>query len=142
MDKELTKDVIQNLFIDIWEKRDRILKVYSWNAYLRKSLYRKMLHALKKNKITQTNVTVDNLPITTPSYEDLLINMQSEEAQTSKLIKAINQLPEEEQKVIKLRFFEELSYEDIAQKTGKTKRTIYNQIFSAIKKLKKFYLFL
>jgi len=136
-DKELTKDAIQTLFLELWEKKSNLGEVKYWNAYLRKSFYRKMLTELKKKNLLTRNALEENTAPSTPSYEELLIKFQNTLSQKKELQSALNELPTQEKKVLELRFFEGLSYEEIAENTGKTKRTVYNQIFSAISKLRK-----
>lgn len=136
-DRALTKDAIQTLFLELWEKRHQTNEVTHWNAYLRKSLYRKILVELKKKKSLTQDISDHNYSFFTPSYEELLIHSQTTQSQKDKLKSALKQLPLEERKVLNLRFFEGLSYEEIAENTGKSKQTVYNQIFSAISKLRK-----
>ncbi len=134
-DRELIKDVIQSLFLEIWEKRNQ-LNVTHWNAYLRKSFYRKLIQALQQKKQTHPQSIVEN-SLTIPSFEQILQEEEIQKEQNNKLQNALLQLGEQERKAIDLRFKEGLSYEEIAQSTGKSKQTIYNQIFQAIKKLRK-----
>jgi RNA polymerase sigma-70 factor (ECF subfamily) len=134
-DRELTKDVIQTLFLEFWDKRERLVGVENWEAYLRRSMHRKMIEVLKKEARqykTQSHIEDEFQP----SYEAILIKVQSEEKAKERLENAINDLPEAQREAIDLRFKEGLSYDEIATLTGKTKQTIYNQIFSAIQKLK------
>jgi len=135
-DKELTKDVIQGLFLELWEKRDRLGEVNYWNAYLRKSFQRKMVLELKRLH-KQTSFTEHTKVDASPSYETLLVEFQNKEHTKSALQTAIAQLPDQERKVLEQRFFEGMSYDEIASFSNRSKQTVYNQVFSAIKKLRK-----
>lgn len=135
-DRELTKDMIQSLFLDLWEKGGLPLDVRYPAAYLQKAFHRKMINELKKQKGLHDELT-DNLnALSTPSYEELLINFQSENQRQEELHKAIQQLPQQMREMLSLRFLKSMSYDDIATQTGKSKQTVYNQIYEAIKKLK------
>lgn len=134
-DREFTKDVIQLLFVDLWEKRNQLGKVEHWNAYLRKSFYRKMLAELKKRKQT-FDIADQFAEPSVPSYENLLINLQSKIDQQRQLHDALENLPEQQRKMIQARFIQGMSYDEIAEETGKSKQTVYNQIFTAVKKLR------
>jgi len=136
-DKEFTKDALQNFFLEIWEKREKLQHVEYWNAYLKKSFYRKMLEEIKKNKYPTISLSETTHQISTASYETLLINFQSEKIQQANLQNALAQLPDQQKEMLKLRFFEGMNYDDIAKDTGKSKQTVYNQIYEAVKKLKK-----
>ena len=135
-DAALTKDVIQSLFLELWEKRHQINAVMHWKAYLRKSFYRKMLLALKKRQLLPAELPDNILELSTPSYEQLLVNFQIEQSRQHDVQQAMDQLPTKEREMLQLRFKEGLSYEEIAENTGKSKQTVYNQIYTAIKKLK------
>lgn len=136
-DRELTKDVIQSLFLELWEKRAQLGEITYWNAYLKKSLHRKLLGELKKPNHHLKAIHTSTQEPSTPSYEELLINFQMEEDKRCDLKEAIQLLSEQEKTMLRLRFNEGMNYEEIAKDTGKSKQTIYNQIFSAIKKLRK-----
>jgi len=122
-DKELTKDLLQNIqYLD---------------AYLKKAFHRKVIKALQKNKTTQERIKNQLETRYTPSYEQLLINFQTEAVQKEQLQIAIDSLPEQQKETLSLRFKEGLDYAEIASSTGKSQQTIYNQIHSAIQKLRK-----
>jgi len=135
--RELTKDCIQSLFLELWENRGRLSEVEHWNAYLKKSLYRKIASELKKPLVNTKELNSSFSKHSDPSYEELLINFQNNESKRKDLHAALNNLPEKERKVLRSRFYEGMSYDEIAETTGKSKQTVYNQIFSAVKRLKK-----
>lgn len=135
--KELTKDTIQAFFLDLYEKQHQISNIENLSAYLATAFRRRIAKEAQKlarlNDQKSKSFTNEN----TPSYEDLLIKMNEEEDQENKLLRQISSLPAVQKEMLKMRFFEELSYKDIAEVTGKSPQTIYNQIHSAINKLKK-----
>ncbi len=141
-DKEFTKDALQSFFLEIWEKRENLQHVEHWNAYLKKAFYRKMLEEIKKNKLPTISISEITHQLSTASYETLLIKFQSEKIQQAKLQNALAQLPDQQKEMLKLRFYEGMNYEDIAKESGKSKQTVYNQIYEAVKKLKKILTFL
>ncbi|MEM6342259.1 MAG: sigma-70 family RNA polymerase sigma factor [Bacteroidota bacterium] len=135
-DRELAKDVIQSLFLGLWERRNRLQEVQHWRAYLKKALERDLIRAFTKQ---QQNQPIEETPLkdtASPSYESLLIQKERGKETVKDLQKALNRLPEQEKQVLKMRFQEGLSYDEIAASTGKSKQTVYNQIHSAIKRLK------
>ncbi|MFK7981565.1 MAG: RNA polymerase sigma factor [Saprospiraceae bacterium] len=136
-DKELTKDLLQSFFLELWENRFQSQNIQYLEAYLKKAFHRKVVKALQKNKRTQEKIKNSVAITNSPSYEQLLINFQTEDAQKKQLATAINQLPTQQKEALSLRFKEGLDYEEIAASTGKSPQTIYNQIHSAIQKLRK-----
>lgn len=139
-DRDLTKDMIQSLFLELWEKRPPLHSVTHWNAYLKKSLHRKIVQELKRKNRTIQNLDPTRPILTEPSYEQLLINFQTEADRKAKVQNALQNLPLIEKEMLEARFKSGRSYEEIAAQTGKSKQTVYNQIYNAIKKLRKAFL--
>ncbi len=136
-DKELTKDLLQSFFLELWESRFQSQNIQYLEAYLKKAFHRKVIKALQKNKTTQQRLNEQTIKLSAPSYETLLINFQKEETQKEQLQTAINNLPNQQKEALSLRFKEGLDYTEIAASTGKSPQTIYNQIHAAIQKLRK-----
>ncbi len=134
--RELTKDVIQSVFLILWKKRDELDHVLDLPAYLRKTLVREMMRNLKANRRQQKHLRAQDLNFAVDSPETLLIHQQERLQRDQELSAAIEGLPEQQQQMLRLRFQKGLSYEEIAELTGKSKQTVYNQIYTAIKKLK------
>ena len=135
-DKEWTKDLLQSFFLELWEHRFQSKNIQYLEAYLKKAFHRKVVKALKKKKSIQQR-TFDQVQVApTPSYETLLINFQHTLNRRQALNKAIQQLPPQQNKALKMRFHQGLDYQEIAATTGKSTQTIYNQIHQALRKLK------
>ncbi len=136
-DKELTKDLLQSFFLELWESRFQSQNIQYLEAYLKKAFHRKVVKTLQKNTTQQVALKNQTTTFSVPSYETLLINFQTEKKQKKQLESAINNLPIQQKEALSLRFKEGLDYEEIANSTGKSQQTIYNQIHSAIQKLRK-----
>ncbi|MEM1328639.1 MAG: sigma-70 family RNA polymerase sigma factor [Bacteroidota bacterium] len=132
-DRDLAKDAIQTLFLQLWEKQIDLTSVDNWSAYLRTALRRQLLHDLKKR---QKDTSIEQ-PLIELSYEDLLIQSQTNQQRRQQLQAALQQLPLIEKEMLEARFLQGMSYDEIAQLKGKSKQTVYNQIYTAIKKLRK-----
>lgn len=136
-DRVLVDDMIQEVFISIWQKRASANLIVSPKSYLKKILARKII---KKRQQDAKLLKTTNIQQQLPSYESLLIQQQHNEEQRNKLEKALNELSSKQKMVIQQRFFEGLSYEEIADKNQTKKRTVYNQIHTALNILKKYML--
>ena len=137
--KNLTKDSIQELFLELCEKPHLILNIENPQAYLLISLKRKILRTKKKNDLSTTQPSLST-PAEQLSYEELLIKSEEDKNLQLNIQKALASLSATQRKVLKLRFFEGLSYEEIANVTNTSKRTVYNQIHEAIKRIRKYVL--
>jgi RNA polymerase sigma factor (sigma-70 family) len=137
-DRELTKDCIQEVFLEIWSTRSSLNKdVKNVQSYLFTWLRRKIsrqLSQLAKEKFSDD--LKEEFPFIESSYEDLLIAFQQTEEKKQKLRSALKKLTRKQLEMVKLKFFENLSYRTIATQTSLTPRTVYNLIYEAIRHLR------
>ena len=135
---ELTKDCIQELFLEIWKKHATINReVENVRAYLFTWLRRKIFKELARldgEKCTDELITKFSQHIL--PYEDLLIAFQQSEEKKTRLRAALKKLTKKQLEIIRLRFFDNLSYAEIATKTALKQRTVYNLIYEAIRHLR------
>ena len=137
-DRELTKDCIQELFMDIWKGRSTLNKdveniqsyLFTW---LRRKISRKLLR-LSKDRNYQHSV--EGSQDREVCYEELLIAFQQTEENKEQLKRALETLTKKQLEIIRLKFFENLSYSQISAKTSLTTRTVYNIIHLAITRLR------
>ncbi|TDO21861.1 RNA polymerase sigma factor [Pedobacter duraquae] len=138
-DDELVKDCVNQVFLNLWDKRSRLAAVDNVKAYLMTSLKRCMLDQL--SYLDKMSVAVSKMGIEEDqselSYEEIIIRLQDNDELRDKLRLAIGKLTPRQMELIQLRFFDGLSYEEIADKTSQTVKTAYNTIYDAIKTLRK-----
>jgi RNA polymerase sigma factor (sigma-70 family) len=138
-DRNLTKDCLQDLFLEMWKTRASLnAEVTDVKSYLMTWLRRKISHEWKRrNKnLTDDGSLFNTLPRSCEAYEQLLIAFQRTEEDKHKLHSALQQLTSQQREMIRLRFFEKLSFSEIAVKTSLSTRTIYNLMYEAIRLLR------
>jgi RNA polymerase sigma-70 factor (ECF subfamily) len=136
--RELTKDCIQELFLEIWKKRPSLNKdVKNVRSYLFTWLRRKISRELSLlSKHVFSEGIEEEFPAIQSSYEELLIAFQQSEEKKEQLGFALKKLTKMQLEVIRLKFYENLSYQAIAEQTSRTPRTIYNLAYEAIRHLR------
>jgi RNA polymerase sigma-70 factor (ECF subfamily) len=137
-DPELTKDCINQVFLYFWEKHDKLGVANNVGGYIFTSFKRHLLSA-KKSGAKYFHSEEKAFPsdeLTSPSHEDFLIEDQENQELKKQVMTAVGKLGKRKQELLKLRFYEGLGYEEIAEKTGLSKRTIYNKIHEALKTLR------
>jgi RNA polymerase sigma factor (sigma-70 family) len=137
-DKDLVNNCFMQMLIEFWDKRYKLLEVENVRPYLITSLRRAIFQAIKLDKRLEMkhNESQENSYNYEWSYEEYLIKLQSDNNLRSKITKAIEKLTNRQKELIRLKFFDNLSYDEIAEQNGITKRTAYNIIYDAIKILK------
>jgi RNA polymerase sigma factor (sigma-70 family) len=138
-DSDLVKDVIQQQFLYLWEKRHTLREAKNVRSYLIISFLRRLTSDWVKARRT-VNLEVawskkEEEGFET-SWEETLIIKDDHEAISKNLMAVINALPARQRELILLKFYEGLSYDAITQRTGLTHRTVYNKIHEALDKIK------
>lgn len=134
--RDTLKDSINSTFLYMWDKRASLSTANNVGNYIFKSYQRQLVRDLQQNQTFDTLSTIDNDEITYDAADFQLIMQQEEVQRVAFLKNAILKLPKRQRELIHLRYYEGLSYEEIALKTQLTKRTVYNQIHTAISTLK------
>lgn len=131
-------DSIQDLFIDLWNNRDRITITYSLQAYLLKSLRYKIQYQIKKDRSFSKNISDYLKDSFTLSFDEqeYLNHFKVETEALMKLKKGVQTLAPKQRELIYLIYFNNLSYDEASKIMGITKKTAYNQVHSAIKNLR------
>lgn len=132
-ERELTKDCVFQLFLKLWDGREKLPTLQNVRAYLITCVHNDLLQTIKKNNTQAANKIYTD---SESSYEDYIIEVQHNNELKNKLMSAFQKLTEREKELLRLRFFEDLDYDEISSRCCITKRTAYNIIYGALKSLK------
>lgn len=139
-DRELIKDCLQDLFLEIWEKRDRMLEVRNPKSYLfqafRNNLLYRTKNATRYKGITESDM--DQLGTYSPEAE--WISKEVESNLGLKLGQTFERLPKRQREAPYLRYYEDLSYDEIAEIMGLRRQAVANYIQYGIQKLRAYWL--
>ncbi|GAA5224883.1 RNA polymerase sigma factor [Membranihabitans marinus] len=132
-DKDLSLDVVQEVFIWFWENRKK-WTITNLKPYLNAAVKYKIANTIRHNKIHIR--AIESIAIT---QQDEVFNLEDElEVRELKavILDFTNQLPSRCQQIFRMSRFEQLSNKEIAKKLGISEKTVENQITIALKKLK------
>lgn len=130
-DTAMVKDAIQDLFAGLLQTRSRLGETNAIRFYLFKALRRRLI----RSKARRTFIFFD-FEQHSPSHEFVLISEQSSAEQNKEVSAALSRLSKKQQEVIFFRYYEALSYDQIADLMGLRKQYVYNLINGAIKALR------
>ena len=137
-DEEFVKDKIQDLFLYVWEKRRNLKSDIPVKPYLMASL-RRMMHR-SQNTTLVYNPSLEN----NPSLFDIKFSVEKEyiRHETSLLVSrrlksTLDKLPPRQKEVIYLKFFQELTRDQIAAVMNISPQTVSNLLQIAMKQLRK-----
>lgn len=133
-DADEAEEVVQSMFLAIWERRESLLITTSLKSYLYRAVHNRCLSRLSQ----QANQASHRKLAATELYAEATSPTQSllHDELSSRLQRAIGQLPEQCRRVFELSRFEELSYKEIADKLGIATKTVENQIGKALRLLR------
>jgi RNA polymerase sigma-70 factor (ECF subfamily) len=135
-DHDDADDIAQIVWIKIWNKLDGFKMESEFSTWLFRIAYNETLNFIAKQKRQSSNTTSTN----DLDYENTASHTDAPKGSEIqiKLDQGIKQLPEKQQFVFMLRYFEELNYEKIASITGTTVGGAKANYHQAIKKLEEF----
>jgi RNA polymerase sigma-70 factor (ECF subfamily) len=134
-DESTCQDLAQELFVDLWNKRESLDIHTSLRAYLRRAAVNKSLNYIKANRrhLFEDAEDLGHLPDNSVQETQ---KRETQETLEDALHAAIETLPEKCRIVFNLSRFEQLSHREIAEKLGISLKTIENQITKAMKILR------
>ncbi len=136
-DQALAKDCIHDLFTHLWLHREKNTQVNHIRAYLLKSLRWQLGKKVQKDRRL---VDFEKRPVSDAelefSYESLLVHEQTDRERREKLAATLRKLSRRQQEVIYLRFYNDLSYEQIAEVMSLKYQSARNLVHEAVKVLR------
>ena len=108
----LIEDTIQEVFLDMWSNRQKLLNVKSLNSYF----FSSFRYALFRNIKQELKISGTEALETEPQFsiDYIIINNEINEELQVKLRKALTALTAHQREAILLRFYENLSYDEVA----------------------------
>lgn len=131
-DMDDAEDIVQGVFLKVWEKRESLMITHTIKSYLYKSVYHQCINQIEHRAVRE-------------KYQERTIVEQANRFQIpdvfpaeleERIITAINALPPQCRTIFMLSRYEEMKYAEIASKLDVSKNTIENQISKALRILR------
>jgi RNA polymerase sigma-70 factor (ECF subfamily) len=135
--QEELSDIISQFFLDLLEKNIDPRTINNPQAYLSIAFRRKLVDHHRssiKNRFVDAGKILEEY--SEPSMQDTLEQVQANAELINQIRRAYKTLPNRCQKVIYLKFYKGITTEQIAEQTGLSKRTVYNNLFEGVKLLR------
>jgi RNA polymerase sigma factor (sigma-70 family) len=132
----LLEDTIQELFLEIWKNRNPVPSL-SVRAYLLKALKYKLLKELSRNNTGTLPENLSEAGAFELGQEALLIAKQEDEERSRKVVRSLEQLSHRQKEIIYLKFYQNLSYEEVSAVMNINYQAARNLLYHAVKALKK-----
>lgn len=122
-DEEQVKDCIQNIFVEIWQKRDQVREVHSLKHYFLKIMRRKLFRALESKRNDHIRLHALGLsesggrPVVVFPDEQHL-DPRGASASVRRIKECVGKLSDRKKEAILLKFYENLTYAEISEVMG------------------------
>ena len=135
-DQDFVKDCIQDVFYNLWKRRENVSQAESVKSYLFTAIRFRIYREQKKwNNFDELN---DNYSFDAEiSIEVKLIEDQDTVELKKKLETLLNNMPPRQKEILYLRFYENMDHSRIAQIMGLNQQVVYNLLHKSILRLRK-----
>ncbi|KAF0197771.1 MAG: RNA polymerase sigma-70 factor ECF subfamily [Bacteroidetes bacterium] len=133
-DRDAAREIVQDSFISLWEKRATIDTGRSVKSYLTAVIHNKCHNYLRDNRKFDTNLLqVENLfELGSVDETDILVTRELHQS----IGEAIAELPEKCREIFLLNRYENLKYQQIADQLGISVKTVEAQMSKALQHMR------
>ena len=125
-DQDTVKDCIQDVFLNIWEKRLSLDSSIPVRPYLLASLRRRINRKLTYDRLELNSIVADHTFSTDFTIEENMIELEESRETSSKISYLFNNLPPRQKEIIYLKFFQNLNRDEIAEVMQISPQSVYN----------------
>ncbi len=133
---DMVKDVIQEMFIRLWDRRESVSEVENVKSYLIIILRRELINTVKGLNLDTFDENDINDPFTL-SAEDIIIESEENEEVKARINYEIQKLTSRQREIIFLRFYNNLSFNDISIILQMNVQSVRNLLFRSLEKIRK-----
>lgn len=130
-DLDLSKDIVQDLFFDIWRKKQyKEWKPETLSAYLYVSARNRCYNTMKKKDVLRNVLSLSDIEVLYDDYQD------NKEQILMSVMKEIEQLPEKGKEVVKCVYMKGMSYKETATVLDVSVATVKTHLVRSLKALR------
>lgn len=134
--KETSEEIVQELFLKVWENRENLVNVRSVKAYLYQSAKHLLFDYIRRLQVESKALDIIELnALIGENYTDNHF-IYSEYYQMAQ--QAIDLLPEKRKQIFKLRLNDELTLDEIALKLHISKSVVKKQLYAGVSFVRKY----
>lgn len=136
-DPEFIRDCIQELYLELWERRSFLSETAFVKSYLLKALRHKLIkESIRLKRFKEPKELRFDAGDPDLSIESLIIESEHHKHQIKRLNQIVSHLTKRQQEIIYLRFYQNMENEDIAQIMSLGRQSVANLLYRTIKEIK------
>src|SRR5688572_21484380 len=132
-DKSVSEEIVMDVMLAVWQKKDMLNSSLSLSAYLYRSVKNRLIDHLRKQHVP--TVSLDQTAVEPPSSfvtDSRLLHKELEGLYRTSL----NRLPPQKKRIFTMSREEGNSYKEIADRLKLSKNTVENHMVAALRLLK------
>ncbi len=142
LDEEESEDVVQDVFLNVWLRKEGLDDSQSLQGYLLRSVYNSSLNVLKKKgrsndyrSVYEQEIEEIGYKYYDPDANDVIRKLYNQDLR-AEINAAINNLPARCREVFTLSYLHDIPSKEISLQLGISLSTVDNHIYSALKLLR------
>jgi RNA polymerase sigma-70 factor (ECF subfamily) len=140
-DRELAKDALQDVFIELWNYRNGIGEVRHTEAYLIRMMRNTLIKKLKEEG-RRIHQSVESLVLEENNREEVITSRETEMEMCHRLERALGRLTGRQREILHLHYHQGLSYSRIAEELHMNYQSVNNLAFRTMRNLRHGFFFL
>lgn len=133
-DQDTAKEIVHNVFINLWEKRQQVDTGSPLKSYLFTSVHNRCLNYIRDQKKFDKDDTIFQR-LDSTDFIDGVDRLEEQELE-QRIYDALQSLPEKCREIFMMNRFDGLKYAEIAEKQGISVKTVETQMSKALKILR------
>jgi RNA polymerase sigma factor (sigma-70 family) len=138
--EDLVQNAIQDTFVDLWHSRKSLGEIKSLKSYLLVCSRRKLFKVLKSNQLLKftdfISIQGESENYFHYAQEDFLVEKEISEDRKRGIVAAINKLPGKQKESVYLRYYENLTIEEISDVQKIAYQSVLNNLQRAFQVLR------
>lgn len=135
-DDDFTADCIQDLYLELWERRGFLGKSENVKSYLLKATRNKIIKESIRLRRFRQPEDLDFVADKDAPVELEIVATESERQKIDHLKKLLGELSKRQQEIIYLRFYQNLEFSEISEVMGLTRQSVANLLHRTIRDIR------
>lgn len=141
LDEQEARDVVQEVFLYLWEHRSRLQFAGGFQSYLFRVCHSRMIDSLKRRKmLAGKNTPLDKLLQCELSWldrsRDEVVNTICNKELLDRVVALTDELPDKRREVFRLSYLHDMTNAEIAELLHMPRRTVEGHLYHALRYLR------
>lgn len=135
-DEQIANDLLQDMFVKLWVKKDVIGEIVNVKAYFFTTARSITLNYIKRLKTQDKYLEEAIFADVEFSAEEIITERETNLSIKRTITSALDKLPLRQREIVYLRFYEDMDYNQIVEVTGIKYQSVINHIYRAVQTLR------